>query len=45
MWPQGGEGEGGLDWETNTDIYTRPCVNSGNLLCGTGSSIWCSVMT
>ena len=24
MW--GGEGEGGVNWEISTDIYTRPCV-------------------
>ena len=36
-----GEGEGGVNWEGGTDMYTLPCVKqpaSGKLLQSTGSS-------
>ena len=37
---------GGMDWETGMDICALPCVLlSGDLLCSTGNSAWCSVMT
>ena len=26
MWTQSGQGEGGMNWESGTDIYTLPCV-------------------
>ena len=38
----------GDDLESNTDIYTLPCIKqiaSEKLLRSTGSSAWCSVMT
>ena len=41
-------GEGGMNRERRTDIYTLPCVKqraSGRLLCSTGSSAPSSVMT
>ena len=40
-------GEGGKNWESNTDIYPPPCIKwlaSKKLLSSTGSSAWCSVM-
>ena len=40
--------EDGMNWESSTDIHTIPCVQqkaSGKLLCSTGSSAGCSVMT
>ena len=43
-----GEVKSRTNWEVGTDIYTPPCVKqiaSGKLLCHTGSSAWCSVMT
>ena len=43
-----GEGEGGMNWESSMEIYTLPCVKwiaSGDLLCDSGSSTWCSVTT
>ena len=36
-----GEGEGGVNWESGTNVYTLPCVKepaSGKLLQNTGSS-------
>ena len=42
----GGKREGGTN--TSTDTYTLPCIKqvaSGNLLCDTGSSTQCSVIT
>ena len=37
---------GGMDWETGMDICALPCVLlSGDMLCSTGNSAWCSVMT
>ena len=41
-------GEGGMNLEIQTDIYTLPCVKwiaSGKLLYSTRSSVWCSVMS
>ena len=43
-----GEGEGGMNGESNMETYTLPYVKqiaSGNLLCDTGSSTQCSVKT
>ena len=43
-----GGGQGGMNQEIRTDIYTLPYVKqtaSGNLLHNTASSAWCSVMT
>lgn len=42
-----GEGEGGVDWESATAVYTATGkqVASGRLLHNTGSSAPCSVMT
>ena len=42
-----GEGEGGMNWESNTDLYTLSCVKLlyGNLLNNTGSPAWFSVIT
>ena len=45
-----GEGEGGTNWESSTDVYTLSCgkqIASRKLLqaFGTGSLAWCSVMT
>ena len=43
-----GEGEGGMNGESNMETYTLPYVKqmaSGNLLCDTGSSTQCSVTT
>ena len=42
-WTRGhqGQGDGGMNWEIKTDIYTLPCVKqiaSWNLLYSTGSS-------
>ena len=45
---RGSEGEGGIHWEIRIDVYPLPCVKwtaSGKLLCSTGSSALCSVMT
>ena len=42
------EGERGMNGESGTDISTLPCVKqtaSGDLLCSTGSSACCSLMT
>ena len=42
------EGEAGMSQQSSTDMSTLPCVKHtarGKLLCGTGSSAWCSVMT
>ena len=42
-----GEGEGGANWESNTEAYTIPCVKeiaTGKLLYNTGTSTQCSVM-
>ena len=43
-----GEGEDGMNWETGIDIYLLSSIRwiaSGKLLCSTGSSVQCSVMT
>ena len=51
MWTQvdtAEEGEGGMNWERNTETYTQSYVKqtaSGKLLYKTGSSTWCSVTT
>ena len=45
---QGGKGQGGVNWEIGTDIctllYIRWMTNR-NLLCGTGNSTQCCVVT
>ena len=44
-WGHSGEGEGGTNWESRMETYTLPHVKritSGNLLCDSGSSNWCS---
>ena len=44
----GGEGKGGMNWESSIDIYTLPSrkyIASGELLYSTERSAWCSVMT
>ena len=36
-----------MNWVIRIVIYTLPCIQwlaRGKLLCGTGSSAWCSVM-
>ena len=41
-------GEGGMNWECSTEIYTLPYVKqiaNGKLLYNTASSNWCSVTT
>ena len=41
-----GEGEGGTNWETGIETYTRQCVKqlaSGKLLRNTRNSTWCPV--
>ena len=43
-----GKREGGMNWEIDTDIYTRLCVKwitSENFLCSTGNSTQSSVVT
>ena len=43
-----GEGEGGTNWESSSDILPLPCVKQmagGKLLCNAGSSAQCPVMT
>ena len=43
-----GEGEGGTNWESSTDMYTLPYVKEiagGKLLYSTGSPALCSVTT
>ena len=43
-----GEGEGGTNQGSSTDIYTLPCVKqaaSRKLLYSRGSSAWCPAMT
>ena len=43
-----GEGEGGTNWESSIETYTLAHVKqitSGRLLCNTGSSACCSVIT
>ena len=43
-----GEGEGGMSWESSSDLHTLSCVKwraSGKLPNSTGRSTWCSVMT
>ena len=43
-----GEGEGEMNWESSMEIYTLLYAKqtaSENLLCKTGSSTQCSVMT
>ena len=43
-----GEGETGMNGQSNTDIYTPPCakqIAGEKLLCNTGSPVWCSEMT
>ena len=45
MWTQGEE-EGGTNWEIS--VHRHPTIfriASGKLLCSTGSSAWCFVMT
>ena len=45
---QGKEEEAGMNLVIRIDVYTVPCVKqiaSWNLLCSTGSSARCSVMT
>ena len=40
----GWQGEGGINWEGGTNIYTLPHakqIANGKLLCNTGSSTWC----
>ena len=39
---------GGMNWEIRIDIYTLLCIKqmtNENLLCSTGNSTWCSVVT
>ena len=46
MWTRE-EGDGGMDWESWTEIYILPYVRqtaSGNLLHSTGSSALCPVV-
>ena len=43
-----GEGEGGTNWESSTEIYTLPCVEqmaNGESPYSTGGPVWCSVTT
>ena len=43
-----GEGEGGMGWDSGTDLYTLPCVKSVahvKLLYNTECSARCCVMT
>ena len=45
---QGGKGGGGMNWEIGIDIYTlvyMKQVTNENLLCNTGNSTQCSVVT
>ena len=47
---QGEKREGGMSWETQTDIHISLCIkykvdNYENLLFSTGNSIQCSVLT
>ena len=42
------DGKGGTNWEIRIDTYTLPFVKQiagGKLLCSTGNSALCSVMT
>lgn len=44
----GWRGEGGTNWEVGTGMHAPPRVRqraSGNLLCPTGSSVQCPVLT
>jgi len=43
-----GEGEGGMNGQSSTDVHTHPRVKqigSGELLCSVGSPAWCSEIT
>ena len=48
VWTPREEREGGMNWETGTDIYTLLCirqVTNENALDSTGNAIQCSVAT